>query len=60
MAIIHSDARTLKQNQQCRYLQAEQDVRKHHRAQTCHILLLLATVLGVVGGGLYLFHLLQS
>ena len=60
MATLRNDADTLRRNQQRRYLQAQQDLRRHERANTYKTMLLLAAILGLVGSGLYVFHLLRG
>ncbi len=60
MAKLLSDADTLRRNQQRRYLQAQEDLRRHQRANAYKRLLLLAAIIGLVGSGLNFFHLLQA
>ena len=58
MTLIHSDPKTVEKNQMRRYARALQDAQKHKQSNTRDIVLMLAGILVLVAGGLFVFHLL--
>ncbi len=59
MPFVRSDAPTIKASQLRRYAQASQDLLKHKRQNTLELVLMLAAVLGLTAGGVFVFHLMR-